>query len=225
MTRIAAAVSVALILAVPMAAEGGCLSSARRNCRPCGSQVVRWYRAKDGTLRQMIPYREALSRAEDADNLEIELKSVRTELEQTAAALESKTAEAADTIARLQQEIAALKTELAQQTQRAEKAEASLKTAREQAEAASAELKTVRADLQKSVDTLTEENRRLTAQLQESQQQIRNLQNAATETKKPEITEEETPDASAKEKPAGPGQGSENETPEDSVSEERTPDA
>ncbi|MCA9060458.1 MAG: hypothetical protein KDA85_18235 [Planctomycetaceae bacterium] len=55
-----------------------CVSSST-NCQTSCS-TTRWYKAKDGTLREMLPYMTALSRAEDADDLEIELRGVQEEL-------------------------------------------------------------------------------------------------------------------------------------------------
>ena len=98
-----------------------------RTCSPCGTKttsVTQWYTAKDGTLREKMPYHAALSRAEDADDMEIALRGVREELTvaQTAAAehKEALDAELAGLRKQLEEQVAAT----AAQTARADKAEA-----------------------------------------------------------------------------------------------------
>ena len=59
-----------------------CSTSKSNNCSPCNSRTTQWYKAKDGTYCEMLPYWDALSRAEDADDMEIELKATQEELAQ-----------------------------------------------------------------------------------------------------------------------------------------------
>lgn len=69
------------ILAAGKAAR--CCQSTSTGCGTpavtCTSRVE-WYQAKDGTFREKLPYWTALSRAEDADDMEIRLRRVETEL-------------------------------------------------------------------------------------------------------------------------------------------------
>ena len=45
-------------------------------CSTGSGSSTRWYKAKDGTFREMMPYMDALSRAEDADDMDIVLRGV-----------------------------------------------------------------------------------------------------------------------------------------------------
>ncbi len=67
----------AVILLTPVLEAGNCCKV--RQCKPCRTSCTQWYKAKDGTYREMIPYREALSRAEDADDMEIELRAAQAQ--------------------------------------------------------------------------------------------------------------------------------------------------
>ncbi|MGV2338914.1 MAG UNVERIFIED_CONTAM: hypothetical protein LVR18_34490 [Planctomycetaceae bacterium] len=51
----------------------GCFLFGRRT----KTTTTQWYRAKDGTVRKMLPYWDAMHRAEDADKLETELQKSR----------------------------------------------------------------------------------------------------------------------------------------------------
>ena len=136
-----------VISASGMVAEAGhraCCVSAKSNCGPttgggntCGS--TQWYKAKDGTFREMMPYTKALSRAEDADDMEIQLKGVQAELVTAKTTIETVQADAATHKTELESQIAALTQQLeaerqnvVAQTERGDKAEAAHKQCVEQ---------------------------------------------------------------------------------------------
>jgi hypothetical protein len=53
--------SLAVALAFGSVSEAGlksCLKPEQNNCAPC--KTTRWYKAKDGTYREMMPYKDAL---------------------------------------------------------------------------------------------------------------------------------------------------------------------
>lgn len=117
----------------------GCFLFARRT----KTTTTQWYRAKDGTVRKMLPYWDAMHRAEDADKLETELQQARTELAaaKTQAEALQKELEAARAqlaqlktssetqSAELKKQIDSEKTAAASQKERADKAENAHKTA------------------------------------------------------------------------------------------------
>ena len=114
--------------------DGG---TAQRGTNTCRS--TRWYKAKDGTFREMMPYMDALSRAEDADDMEIQLKGVQVQLETANASIATVQSDAAKLKAELESQIAALKQQLeselqavASQKERGNKAEAAHKQCIEQ---------------------------------------------------------------------------------------------
>lgn len=136
-----------VISAGGMVAEAGhraCCVSAKSNCCPtngngstCGSK--QWYKAKDGTFREMLPYSKALSRAEDADDMEIQLKGVQAELATAKTTIETVQADATKQKSELESQIAALTQQLeaerqnvVAQTERGDKAEAAHKQCVEQ---------------------------------------------------------------------------------------------
>lgn len=105
----------------------------RKNCDPC--QTTRWYKAKDGTYREMLSYSKALSRAEDADDMEPILKKTQEDLIAANEAIEQLKEESAAQKTALEAQIAEL-TKLLEaerlaktaQQERADKAESTLKT-------------------------------------------------------------------------------------------------
>lgn len=114
-------------------ASGDCCVPKKAGCNSPGTGIIRWYKAKDGTYREQLPYWTAMSRAEDADDLEIKLKAVEQTLTETQAAQEATVKSAADEKTALESQIAALTQELAaakqtavSEKERADKAEASL---------------------------------------------------------------------------------------------------
>jgi len=130
-------------------ANSNCCQTANNNCQPSGGgtarcltnngKSTRWYKAKDGTFREMMPYMDALSRAEDADDMEIQLKSVQVQLETANSSIETVQADAAKLKAELESQIATLKQQLeselqavADQKERGDKAEAAHKQCIEQ---------------------------------------------------------------------------------------------
>ena len=141
-------ITVSLMSLCGMVAE----ASPRSNCRPtqkngcqttsCGTRngcATIWYKAKDGTYREMIPYQDALSRAEDADDMEIKLKEVQTQFDTAKAEIETTNADAAKLKTELESQVAELNKKLeterqavAAQKDRGDKAEAAHKQAVEQ---------------------------------------------------------------------------------------------
>ncbi|MEI6539699.1 MAG: hypothetical protein WCO86_09260 [Planctomycetota bacterium] len=125
-----------------MVAEAGLRGSrlsGNSNCSPTTSRgntcaTTRWYKAKDGTCREMLPYAKALSRAEDADDMEIELENTQSELATVKTSIEAVQSEAAKLQAAMQSQIAELTQQLeaerqtvSVQKERGDKAEASHK--------------------------------------------------------------------------------------------------
>lgn len=104
----------------------GCFLFGRRT----KTTTTQWYRAKDGTVRKMLPYWDAMHRAEDADKLEAELQKSQTDLAaaQTAAAqTATELAAAKSQAATLQQELEAVRAQLAQLKSASETQSAELK--------------------------------------------------------------------------------------------------
>lgn len=108
-----------LLSATIEAGQKNCSQSAC--CNPCST--TQWYKAKDGTYREMLPYAKALSRAEDADDMEPVLKkaqadltaaneqiaAIRSESEKIKAELEAQVAELRQQLDAEKQSVAALK--------------------------------------------------------------------------------------------------------------------
>ncbi len=185
-------------------------------CNPCGSgtTVTQWYSAKDGTLREKIPYHAALSRAEDADDLEWELRSVReklTELRQAAAEQHEAAAVEKDALAA---ELAALRQQLEQQVaattaeqERADRAEAAqqavaaqLEQLQKSSESELSQLRTqlqaadtAREDLAAQVKTLSDERGTLTTQLSTARSELEQLQQEALRNRKVAVVAESEP--------------------------------
>jgi len=148
MKKLLASLTLAVLAAPGVdARDNGCFLFPKKKCT---TTTVQWYKAKDGTYREMIPYARALSRAEDADDMEIalrkseeELTAVKTTAEKTSAdlvttrqELESTQAEMAKLKAAMEAQVAELKKQIAAEQQaaagqkdRADKAEAAHKTA------------------------------------------------------------------------------------------------
>jgi len=192
------------------------LEAGNRNCRlvpKCNlfglfgtktTSATQWYTAKDGTLREKISYRAALSRSEDADDMEIALQGIREELAatQTAAAAEKEllAAELAGLRIQLAEQVAAT----AAQTARADKAEAAHKSAAAQVASLEEtqtnsevtlaqvqtqlkEAKATGAELTNQVNSLAEERERLTAQINAATDKINVLEQAAVKTEKVDV--------------------------------------
>lgn len=172
-------VVIAILIAATEVAHAGhkvCCVTYTRCCTPlAGGKVSRWYRAKDGSLREQVSYEKALSRAEDADDLERALKSVREELTQererasaVANAAESDRQAREAQVAALQAQLEAALAESAAQRQRADTAEAAHKLAVESA----AEL---RDEARRREDALAG----LKAELKAAVEEIKQLRDAA----------------------------------------------
>ena len=94
MKNLLSTITVTLAMTVAAAAgENACPQPAASGCSPC--QSTQWYKAKDGTFRKKMPYAKALDRAEDADDMEIQLKGVQTELATATTTIETVQADAA----------------------------------------------------------------------------------------------------------------------------------
>ena len=124
---------VALSLGEVAEASKKCCPKEGNTCCSTG-QTTRWYKAKDGTFREMMPYMKALDRAEDADDMEPVLKQTQADLAAANTKIESVTAEAAQAEAAMEAQIAELTKQLeaekqvvASQKERGDKAEAAHK--------------------------------------------------------------------------------------------------
>ncbi len=148
MKKLLASLTLAILAPGVEAGDHGCFLFPKKKCTT--TTTTQWYKAKDGTYREMMPYAKALSRAEDADDMEIALRKTEEELstakataEKTSAELaatrqelESTQAEMAKFKAAMEAQVAELKKQLAAETQsvasqkdRADKAEAAHKSA------------------------------------------------------------------------------------------------
>lgn len=184
----------AVLLLTPTLEAGSKSCCQVRRCNPCGSSGTRWYKAKDGTYREMMPYREALSRAEDADDMEIELRGVREELTaaQEAAASEKEA---------LQAELAALKKQLEDQVAataaekaRADKADAQvaqLQESQKKAEAAAADLQKQLNEAVAAKDEALKQVTELAARVENDGKEIERLKQEALESKKVAVATED----------------------------------
>ena len=165
------------ITADATAGDDGCrlikgVSSIFRKSDPV--PVKQYYRGQDGSLRELIPYSEALSRSEDAERLEGELAETQQQLaaqqEQNAAAtaqlaalqeqLEAANKKLQATQKRMQAQIADLNKKLNAEGSRAEKAEAAA------------------AESQKSVVTLTQEQKQLNTTLTSTKNELKQVTDA-----------------------------------------------
>ncbi len=133
MKTIFRALLISVALSAPAFADKPCPTSCNTTCKP-GCSTVRWYKAKDGTYREMMPYAKALSRAEDADDMEPVLKKTQADLAaandqvaQTKAESDKLKAELETQIAELQKQLEASRAATVAQTERADKAEAAHK--------------------------------------------------------------------------------------------------
>lgn len=154
-----------VISAGRLAVEAGdrsCRLSSKSNCCPTAG----WYKAKDGTFREMMPYDKALSRAEDADDMEIQLGNVQAELAKAKASIETVQTDAAKLKSDMESQIAALTKQLESERQavvaqkeRGDRAEAAHKQCieqiadlRDKSTKAEDSLKAVQADLRKTFE-------------------------------------------------------------------------
>ncbi|MFN9718337.1 MAG: hypothetical protein ACK58L_06575 [Planctomycetota bacterium] len=124
---------ISVALSAPAIADKPCQGSCKTTCQP-GCSTVRWYKAKDGTYREMMPYAKALSRAEDADDMEPVLKKAQADLTaaneqlaQVRAESEKMKAELEARLADLEKQLEASKGATVAQMERADKAEAAHK--------------------------------------------------------------------------------------------------
>ncbi len=124
-------ITLCVALACSLSAEAG-LRSCGKTEQTCSSScpTTRWYKAKDGTYREMMPYMKALDRAEDADDMEPVLKQTQADLVAATSQIEAVSAEMAKLkadmeaqVAELQSQLAAEKQAVANQKERADKAE------------------------------------------------------------------------------------------------------
>lgn len=81
-------------------------------CRTSASgPTTKWFKAKDGTIREVMTHWDALHRAVDADNMEIELRAKVAELDATRAELASVKEASAAKVASLEQQLAEVKSQ------------------------------------------------------------------------------------------------------------------
>ena len=120
-------------------ADPSCCQPRTDHCSTSGGGSNRWYKAKDGTFREMMNYRDALSRAEDADDMEIQLRGIQAELVSAKAGIETMQSDTAklkadleSQIASLQQQLEAERQTVVAQKERGDKAEAAHKQCIEQ---------------------------------------------------------------------------------------------
>lgn len=186
-------VVLSIVLVASSTARGVCAERSGKSCRDCCT-TTRWYKAKDGTYREMLPYSKALSRAEDADDLEIKLRGVETELASAHEATEAAKAEAAAVKTTLESQIAELTRQLevekqnAQaQSERADNAEAAHKLAiesvaqlRDEAKRQEENLAAVKNELK----VVSEERRALEAAAGELKKQSDEMQSALAAAEK-----------------------------------------
>ncbi len=141
MKNIFTTITVALAFgATAVAGQCACNKPVAASCSPC--QTVQWYKAKDGTFREKMPYSKALDRAEDADDMEPVLKKTQADLAASTAQTEAANSELTQIKAEkaaMEAQLAELKKQLdtekqntASQTERAIKAEAAHKLCVEQ---------------------------------------------------------------------------------------------
>lgn len=201
-------ITLTVALALGAAAEAGdkkCCAPQPANCNPCAS--ARWYKAKDGTYREMMPYWKALSRAEDADDMEPVLKKTQEELTAAKAATDAANAATANVqaelakvkadmeaqIAELRKQLDAEKQAVASQKDRADKAEAAHKlcieqvaTLREEAKKNEETLAGVRGELKNMTserDTLKAEKDELEKKLADASSALKNSQDEVNKLK------------------------------------------
>ena len=159
-----------LILLTVMSTGGMVVEAGNRSSRmsPNSDSCPKtcWYKAKDGTFREMMSYTKALSRAEDADGMEIQLRGVQAELATVKTNIETIQADAAQLKTELVSQIAALTQQLeserqtvAAQKDRGDKAEAAHKLCIEQiadlrdnSKKTEDSLKAVQVDLKKTIE-------------------------------------------------------------------------
>lgn len=166
-------------------------------CQPkstCCTPAVQWYKAKDGTLREKLPYWTALSRAEDADDLEIKLHAVEDELTAAQTELQETRSAAASVQAMLEQQIAELRNQLeaekqsvAAQKARAEKAESEQKSAVAQlaeVKSSSEQLQARLASVQNDLKAAAEERDKLKSSNESLQKQVSELTTAKENAEK-----------------------------------------
>lgn len=155
----------------------------------------------------MVPYWTALGRAEDADDLEIRLKGVETELVAANAAAATQQAEFEARIAELTKQLDSERQIVAAEKSRADIAETKLAASEktivmlQESEKKSAEeiaacklesegLKTTSVDLQKQVNELIAARDAALAETQVVQARLTKVTQDAAESKKPEVQEE-----------------------------------
>ncbi len=98
--------------------KAGCKKSCGTHV--CGTTAsgptTKWFKAKDGTIREVMTHWDALHRAVDADNMEIELRATVAELDATKTELAAVKEASAAQVASLEQQLGELKSQLAAQT-------------------------------------------------------------------------------------------------------------
>jgi chromosome segregation ATPase len=178
--------SVVALLGAP-AQAGHRNGSSKACCSPC---QTRWYKAKDGTYREMLPYAKALSRAEDADDMEPVLKQAQADLVTANEQIEAIRSEAAKAKAELESQLAVLRNQMeaeqqnvVSQKERADKAEAAHKACIEQVAQLREEAKKkdeALASAKSELNTVTEDRNRLKTANTDLEKQVSDLNAART---------------------------------------------
>ena len=207
-----------LMSSLPSVSAADCCRPQR--CQPCGTaSATQWYTAKDGTLREKMPYRQALSRAEDADDMEIELRGVREELtaaqEASTQATEAHATELAALRKQLEEQVAATKAandraataEAANAAAESKVAEltAALEQSKSQAAAVTAERDAAKAEVATAatqIKELTAERDKLLDDLKNANGEIERLKQEAAESKKAALESEDAADEPSDDTPA-----------------------
>ncbi len=191
----------------------------RRAQRAClkaraSGPTTRLWKGKDGEIREVISYWAALHRSVEADQLEVDLAGVQSELETTQAEVVALRDTAAADKAAFEQQIAKLKNQLgkqrklaASQKQRAAKAEAAVASLREadkktqtiltkvrnelkQTATDQAKLTAANVQLQKDMVDLAAAKDEATSAVQAAQAQIEKMKQEALESKKAAVVKE-----------------------------------
>ena len=101
-----------LAVSTTSCAPVGCPTTISRSHGP----TTKYFKAKDGTIREVMTHWAALHRAVEADHLDEKLATAETELEATRARLAELQQQSASQLAEMQTQLDALKNQLSEQT-------------------------------------------------------------------------------------------------------------
>jgi chorismate mutase len=172
----------AVVLSLVISSEVSAGRRSSKACRPvtcttttaCATSSVQWYKAKDGTYREKLPYMTALSRAEDADDLEIELRETEEELASVRAAAEDEKAKLLAELEQMRAAVAQANAKADEEGKRAAMAEAAHKQSVEQ------------------LADLRDEQERSSRQLEQTREELKQTQQklVAAEAERKELADE-----------------------------------